>query len=57
MTMDERIRFLLRAATRAEDEGNERIARNFRRMAEEARPVEGQGGLSALHFEWGCCSE
>jgi len=45
MTMDERIRFLLRAATRAEGEGNERVARNFRRMAEDARPVDGNGGL------------
>jgi len=39
MSMDERIRFLLRAATRAEVEGDERIARIFRRMAEEARPL------------------
>jgi len=39
MSMDERIRFLLRAATRAECEGDERIARIFRRMAEEARPL------------------
>jgi len=45
MTVDERIRFLLRAATRAEDEGNERVARNFRRMAEDARPVDGDGAL------------
>jgi hypothetical protein len=43
MTMDDRVRFLLRAATRAEDEGNERVARNFRRMAEDARPVDGDG--------------
>lgn len=39
MSMDERIRFLLRAATRAEGEGDERSARNLRRMAEEARPL------------------
>lgn len=57
MTMDERIRFLLRAATRAEDEGNERVARNFRRMAEDARPVEGEGGPSALYPQSGCYSE
>ena len=37
MNVDERIRFLLRAATRAEGEGDLRIARNFRRMAEEVR--------------------
>lgn len=47
MTVDERIRFLLRAATRAEDEGNERVARNFRRMAEDARPVDRDDALSA----------
>jgi hypothetical protein len=52
MTMDERIRFLLRAATRAEGEGNERVARNFRRMAEEARPVDGDGGLWAVPLKW-----
>jgi hypothetical protein len=54
MTMDERIRFLLRAATRAEDEGNERVARNFRRMAEDARPVDGEGVFQALHSNLGC---
>ncbi|MCG6955106.1 MAG: hypothetical protein LJF04_03865 [Gemmatimonadetes bacterium] len=48
MTMDERIRFLLRAATRAEGEGDERVARNFRRMAEDARPVDGDGALWAV---------
>ena len=41
MSMDERVRFLLRAATRAEVEGDERAARIFRRMAEEARPLDG----------------
>jgi hypothetical protein len=51
MTMDERIRFLLRAATRAEGEGNERVARNFRRMAEDARPVDGDGGLWAVPLQ------
>ena len=56
MTMDERIRFLLRAATRAEDEGNERVARNFRRMAEDARPID-EGALMALHLQGGCYSE
>ena len=40
MSMDERIRFLLRAASRAEGEGDERAARIFRRMAEDARPLE-----------------
>jgi hypothetical protein len=40
MTPEERIRFLLRVATRAEGEGNHRAARAYRRMADEARPVE-----------------
>lgn len=40
MTPEERVRFLLRVATRAEGEGNHRTARAYRRMADEARPVE-----------------
>ena len=40
MTMEERVRFLLRIASREEDEGNERTARLFRRMAEESQPLE-----------------
>ncbi|HZD03836.1 MAG TPA: hypothetical protein VE173_02930 [Longimicrobiales bacterium] len=42
MSMDERIRFLLRIARRAEGEGNSRAAHLFRRMADEARPLEVQ---------------
>jgi hypothetical protein len=57
MTMDERIRFLLRAATRAEVEGNERVARNFRRMAEDARPVDDEGALAAGAPEIGGSAE
>ncbi len=38
--MDERIRILLRAATRAEGEGDDRVARIFRRRAEESRPLD-----------------
>ncbi len=57
MTLEERIRFLLRAATRAEDEGNERVARNFRRMAKEARPVDMDGALQAWCFETGSVTE
>ncbi len=49
MNVDERIRYLLRAATRAEDEGDLRIARNFRRMAEDVRPLDGAELLAALH--------
>lgn len=40
MSMEERVRFLLRIARRAEGEGNERAAGLFRRMADEARPLE-----------------
>lgn len=48
MTMEERIRFLLRVARRAEGEGNPRAARLFRRMAEEARPLDVQVLLPVL---------
>ena len=49
MSVDDRIRYLLRAATRAEGEGDLRVARNFRRMAEEMRPVDGVLRVPALH--------
>jgi hypothetical protein len=39
MSVDERIRFLLRTALRAEGESDLRIAGLFRRMAEELRPT------------------
>ena len=41
MGVEERIRILLRAATRAEGEGETRVARIFRRRAEEVRPLDG----------------
>ena len=41
MNVDERIRFLLRTAIRAEGEGDLRVATIFRRMAEELRTDEG----------------
>ena len=41
MNVEERIRFLLRTAIRVEAEGDLRIARSFRRMAEELRTGEG----------------
>jgi len=44
MNNDERIGFLLRAAARAERDGNHRIAGVFRRMAEDARPFRGSDG-------------
>lgn len=40
MSVDERVRYLLRVATRAEGEGDHWVARIFRRMAEEARPLD-----------------
>lgn len=54
MSTDERIRFLLRAATRAEGEGERRIARIFRRMAEDARPADACELVPELHAhrEW-----
>ena len=41
MTTEERIGFLLRAAERAERDGNARVADLFRRMAADARPASG----------------
>jgi hypothetical protein len=45
MNVEERIRFLLRTAIRAEGEGDQRIANLFRRMAEDMRT--GEGALTA----------
>jgi hypothetical protein len=41
MNLEERIRFLVRTAIRAEGRDEERIADLFRRMAEDLRPGEG----------------
>ncbi len=41
MNVDERIRFLLRTAIRAEGAGDRKIATLFRRMAEDMRTGEG----------------
>lgn len=43
MSAETRIRYLLQAATRAEEEGDVRVARLYRRMAEEARPAAEAG--------------
>ena len=40
MKSEERIRFLLRAAGRAEGDGNFRVANVLRRMARDVRPLE-----------------
>jgi hypothetical protein len=39
MTTEDRIRFLLSVARRAEGEGNQRAASAYRRMADEARLI------------------
>ena len=57
MSMDERIRYLLRAATRAEGEGDLRIARIFRRMAEEARPLDASELVPELRLHLGWSTE
>jgi hypothetical protein len=41
MSADSRIEYLLRAAARAEREGNVRLAAILKRMAEELQPVDG----------------
>ena len=43
MNAEERIRYLRRAASRAEGEGNLRVARVLRLMAADARPGEDEG--------------
>lgn len=48
MTIEERVRFLYRIAGRAEGEGDQRAARLFRRMADEARPLERGGSAASL---------
>lgn len=40
MSAESRVGFLLRAAERAEREGNERLAVSLRKMARELRPAE-----------------
>lgn len=57
MTADERIRYLLRVAIRAEGEGDLRVARSFRRMAEEARPLDVSFSLHGQSPAFGCCRE
>ncbi len=51
MSIDDRVRFLMRVATRAQGEGDLRVARNFQRMAEDARPAEGEGASGAAGRE------
>lgn len=48
MNLDERIAYLLRAAARAEREGEARVADALRRMADEARPFDPQDPTGPL---------
>ncbi len=48
MSVEERIRHLLRAASRVEDEGDSRGAELLRRMAQEALPVERRDVVPAV---------
>lgn len=52
MSVDEKVRILLRAAARAEGVGNDRVARIFRRRAEEARPMDVSGPTAEV---WPAC--
>lgn len=40
MRLEQRIEYLLRAALRAERDGDHEVARSLRRMAEDMRPIE-----------------
>ena len=40
MKSESKIQYLLRAARRAEGRGDLRTARNYRRMAEDVRPID-----------------
>lgn len=57
MGVEDRIRYLMKAALRAEAEGDDRVARTLRRMAEEALPVVPQIEVARLHPTLGCCTE
>jgi len=54
ISVEERIRYLMKVALQAEGEGEHRIARSFRRMAEEAR-MDLPG--SPIVMAWGHGSE
>ena len=57
MSGKERILFLLKIARRMEGEGDERAASLFRRMADEARPLELDAFLPRLGPAPGLCPE
>ncbi len=47
MTVEQRVRYLLKAALRAEHNGEHRVARALRRMADDILPVSAAGSLSS----------
>lgn len=55
MNVEERIRYLLRAALRAEGEGDRKVAQALRRMAEEALPF--RSSVSTVAYPAGGCTE
>jgi hypothetical protein len=40
MSLEQRLNYLLKAALRAEHNGDHRLARSLRRMAEDIRPID-----------------
>jgi hypothetical protein len=50
MSVESRVEYLLRAADRAEREGNERLAAILREMASELRPADEEISGADLHF-------
>lgn len=47
MSLESRVQFLLRAAERAEREGNAQLATVLRKMADELKPASGPLGVSS----------
>ena len=48
MSLEQRLEYLLRAALRAEREGDLRVAFTLRRMAEDTRPIDRSLTLTAI---------
>jgi hypothetical protein len=62
MSTEPRIRYLLGAALRAEEEGDTRTAHTLWRMADESRPRGGSRKSDQVRAGWtspadGCCTE
>ena len=61
MSMEQRIRYLLGAALRADQEGDVRTARILRRMAEESQPLavgrSDRSRASSMGPSLGCSAE